>query len=305
MNSAPDYYFLPLKDAPAKVKKIPEIKSLKKAECLVLPDKKNKNQIKLKNYKLDTENLFICAVKNSDTNLSLFLSGRQKNINIFVVMDNCSSLTILCHQNPATDYISINQKAFLDEGASIYWQNITLGGGKTEHHLTAELNGPGARCDVDWVFYARYSEEFNLSCTNIFNAPEGRGQITMKGVAQEKATINCRGMINIGLKGKNTDTYLTQNILMLDPAAKVNAVPGLEIKTNDVKASHSASISRVTEEDLFYFASRGIDEKEGKKMYTEGFLGDLTNKIENEEVRQKVMEDIAEKYEKWGNSAIT
>ena len=67
-------------------------------------------------------------------------------------------------------------------------------------------------------------------------------------------------MIEIGPEGTGTDACLTQEVLMLDPTAKVDAIPALEIRTNDVKASHSASVSRVTEEDLFYFGSRGLDQ---------------------------------------------
>jgi len=60
---------------------------------------------------------------------------------------------------------------------------------------------------------------------------------------------------------------------MLDPTAKVDAVPALEIKANDVKASHSASVRRVTPLDLFSFAARGIEGKMARTMYVEGFLG--------------------------------
>ena len=83
---------------------------------------------------------------------------------------------------------------------------------------------------------------------------------------------------------------------MLDDTAKVDAIPGLEIKTNDVKASHSATISKVTPEDLFYFASRGIAEKEARRMYVQGFLGDLTKRIEHTALRESVLEKIIARY---------
>ena len=118
----------------------------------------------------------------------------------------------------------------------------------------------------------------------------------MKGVAEDKAYVQCNGMINIGLDGGGTDTYLTEDVLMLDASAQVDAIPGLEIKTNDVKASHSATVSRVTDEDLFYFASRGIDNSEARKMYVEGFLGDITDKIANADTKEAVLMAIDSKY---------
>ena len=83
---------------------------------------------------------------------------------------------------------------------------------------------------------------------------------------------------------------------MLDRTAKVDAIPGLEIKTNDVKASHSATVSRVTEEDLFYFGSRGIAEREARRMFVEGFLGELVAKIGDSASRKAILEALEGKY---------
>jgi Fe-S cluster assembly scaffold protein SufB len=96
-------------------------------------------------------------------------------------------------------------------------------------------------------------------------------------VAEGKAYVRCDGLLEIGPGGGGTDAYLTEDVLMLDPTAKIDAVPGLEIKTNDVKASHSATVSRVTPEDLFYFAARGISQAEARRMYVEGFLNSVLN----------------------------
>lgn len=114
----------------------------------------------------------------------------------------------------------------------------------------------------------------------------------MKGVAEQEAFAAVNGMIEIAEGGQGTDTYLTQDVLMLDPVSKIDAIPGLEIRTNDVKASHSATISRVTVEDLFYFQSRGIDEKTARAMYVEGFLGDLTERIEDRVIREEIQKSL-------------
>ena len=118
----------------------------------------------------------------------------------------------------------------------------------------------------------------------------------MKGVAEEKGHVQCDGMIEIGNGGTGTDTYLTQDVLMLDKTAKVDAIPGLEIKTNDVRASHSATVSRVTDENLFYFAARGIIEKEARRMFVEGFLGEMVERIGDRAVREETLASVKGKY---------
>lgn len=114
----------------------------------------------------------------------------------------------------------------------------------------------------------------------------------MKGVVEGKSRIACNGKIEIGLGGSGTQTYLTQNILLLDSTASADAVPGLEIKTNDVKASHSATVSRVNPEDVFYAGTRGISPGDARRMYVEGFLGSVFETMGDETLRAEVMKRI-------------
>lgn len=192
--------------------------------------------------------------------------------------------------------VSIRQRSRVGENATIQWKNVTLGGSTVEHDLQSELTGAHAVSAIDWMFYAKGEEKYRLSARNIFNGRDGGGEITIKGVAEGKAHARCDGMIEIGSGGAGTHTYLTENILMLDATAKVDAIPGLEIKTNDVKASHSASITRVTDDDLFYFAARGIIEKEAKRMFVEGFLREMVSRISDGKVQAEVLASVEGKY---------
>jgi len=141
---------------------------------------------------------------------------------------------------------------------------------------------------VDWVFAVSGTEHQSVNVRNVFDARSGGGEITLKGLASGTAKAGMDGMIEITERGGGTDTYLTEDVLMLDPTATVDAVPGLEIRTNDVKASHSATVSRVTREDLFYFQSRGIDEATARQMFVQGFLSTLLERIPDQAMRDAV-----------------
>ncbi len=220
------------------------------------------------------------------------------NVAVYVLLEARARCEFTCIQLVSPDVgCSILQHVTLREGAEMSSHHASLGGSKSVHEAVTFLEGRNARSDISWVAYAKGKEDHYLSASNVFQAEGGRGEITMKGVAQGSAHITCKGMIAIDTKGQGTDTYLTQDVLMLDSTAKVDAVPGLEIKTNDVKASHSATVSRVTEEDLFYFAARGIDVSLAKRMYVEGFLEDLTGRIADATVREVIAEQVLKKYE--------
>lgn len=183
--------------------------------------------------------------------------------------------------------LSLRQESHLANGARVHFCNIARGD-KIDWSLVSNVEGSDAMSTVDWAFCARRNEAQKISARNIFAGRNGGGEITMKGVAEGKAHVTCHGMIEIAEGGTGTDTYLTEDVLMLDATAKIDAVPGLEIRTNDVKASHSATVSRVTVEDLFYFQSRGIDPKTARQMYVDGFLGSIVDRIESDEVKTVV-----------------
>ena len=240
----------------------------------------------------------IHAAKNVEATVSLFIdpSTDALKADIRITLQPYAKLTVLCLQTMSDASVSITQKSSIEGGAHLSLHTVTLGTGQTVHDTVAHLIGEHATSDINWVFYASGNDRQTLTARNVFEAGNGGGEMALKGVAQYKAHVRCDGMIDIGLDGGGTDTYLTEDVLMLDPSAKVDAVPGLEIKTNDVKASHSATVSKVTLEDLFYFAARGIDQKQARQMYVQGFLGDLVRKIGDAMLREKVIGAIEQKY---------
>ena len=226
-----------------------------------------------------------------------FVSINDTETELDIVIEEDASLTLVCVQNTPCSHGTIHQRTSIGAGAAFHLINITLEGDDVHHDLIARIEGAGGKSTIDWIFYGRGSMKQSLSARNIFDAPCGRGEITVHGVAEDHAQVSFDGCIEITKNGGGTDSYLTEKTLMLDATAKVDAVPGLEIKTNDVKASHSASISKVSNEDLFYFASRGIGEQEARRMYIEGFLGALLERIPDHSLREQIMMEIAKKYE--------
>ena len=214
---------------------------------------------------------------------------------IDVTVETGGDLTLLVLQNADAEKISISQKSTIKEGGALHVHNITLGGSSVEHAVENHLKERGAISNVHWAFFARGTEKYAVTARNVFHAADGGGEMLLKGVAEENAYVSCDGMIDIQAGGRGTDTYLTEDVLMLDSTAKVDAIPGLEIKTNDVKASHSATVSQVTPLDLFYFAARGIDETQARRMYVEGFLEDVVQDLP-ENLKEEIAENIEAKY---------
>lgn len=176
-------------------------------------------------------------------------------------------------------------------GGSLFWRPVTIGG-SVRHDIRSTCAGDGARSEAAWIVVARGGDHPKAVIRNAFDARNGGGEVAMRAVALAKGQALLDGRIEIGPGGGGTQTYLTQEALMLDSSAKIDAIPGLEIKTNDVKASHSATVSRVHPEDLFYAGSRGIAPDEARRMLVEGFLGKLLEGVDDADLRARLLERV-------------
>lgn len=258
---------------------------------------------------LKARQIVIEAGRQGAEYLEIIESGKQSSVEIVVergakaTIFDCStsaahSVKVTLAAESTLTYVSLSNASArkltstVGQGAKIHWHCTTIGGSGDSHELISTCIGPKAESTVDWIFSATGKQKQSVSVRNIFDAPEGKGEITLKGIAEEKAFVTCNGMIEITEQGRGTNTYLTEDVLMLDATAHVEAIPALEIRTNDVKASHSATVSRVTAENLFYLQSRGINETKARQMFVEGFLGALTERIADREIRAKVAEAI-------------
>lgn len=103
-------------------------------------------------------------------------------------------------------------------------------------------------------------------------APQTQAQTIMKSVVGKGGSVKLVGKIIIDQEADGCSSFLTQRILLLDPSAKGEAVPELEILNHDVQCSHAASISSIPEEQLHYLMTRGLSRKKATKIIAEGFL---------------------------------
>lgn len=150
--------------------------------------------------------------------------------------------------------------------------------GQEKHTLTEageyifNVTQPGAELEIVGAFEAINSDRIDVEVIIHHQAPHTCARTTLKGVARDQAQLKFTGRIIIDEDCGDTNSFLTERILLLSDQAKAEAIPDLEIKTDDVKCSHAASISRIPEEHLFYLMSRGISRTKAEKILVEGFL---------------------------------
>lgn len=135
-----------------------------------------------------------------------------------------------------------------------------------------ELLGEGAEVTVKGAFASTGKENSIVDLVIHHKAAHTRAQTTLKGVADDASRLSFKGKIVIDPGCPDTQSFLTERILLLSNEASAEAIPELEILSDDVKCSHAASVSKIPEVQLFYLQSRGIARKAAEKLIVESFL---------------------------------
>lgn len=134
------------------------------------------------------------------------------------------------------------------------------------------LEVPGAEAEILGSFEGTGHQKIDVTVIIHHRAPHTQAQTTLKGVGRDSSKIRFVGRIIIDPECGDSHSFLTERILLLSDTATAETVPDLEILTDDVSCSHAASVSRISEEHLFYLMSRGISRATAQKMIVDGFL---------------------------------
>ena len=130
------------------------------------------------------------------------------------------------------------------------------------------LVGEGAEVNVEEIFM---SGSVQSDVTIIHDAMRTKSRVNSRGIVSKGRTVS-HAKIIIPKHGQLSDSFVTQNFILLDESAEAEAVPSLEIEADEVKASHAATIAPLDENKIFYLKSRGIPESEARKLIIESFL---------------------------------
>lgn len=134
------------------------------------------------------------------------------------------------------------------------------------------LSEPGATCQIIGGALLRARQRLELTLDTIHRAPNTKGSTLFKVILKDHARLEFSGMIKIAPAAQGSVDFLRQDSLLLSPGAVSNAIPGLEIEANDVKASHAATAAPLNPEHLFYLRSRGIPIGPATAMISRAFL---------------------------------
>ncbi|MFC5752769.1 Fe-S cluster assembly protein SufD [Actinomadura rugatobispora] len=215
--------------------------------------------------------------------------------NVEFVVGDGARLSVISLQDWSDDTVHVShQHALLGRDARFVSHNVTLGGDLVRISPTVSYDKPGGDAELYGVYFADGGQHLEHRLLVDHAVPHCRSRVDYRGALQDRdAHAVWIGDVIIRAEAEGTDTYELNRNLVLTDGTRVDSVPNLEILTGEVAgAGHASASGRLDDEHLFYLQARGITYDDARRMVVRGFLGQLIERIEVEEVREKVAEAI-------------
>jgi Fe-S cluster assembly protein SufB len=183
-------------------------------------------------------------------------------------------------QNWANNIYNLVTKRAVAYGDSLVeWVDGNLGSRLTMKYPAIYMLEPGARGEVLSVAFASHGQHQDAGAKVVHCAPHTSSRIVSKSISKNGGRASYRGLCKVMSGAKKSKSSVVCDALILDPQSRSDTYPYLEIEEQDVTIGHEASVSRIDEEQLFYCASRGLNEAEASTMIVSGFIEPLVKEL--------------------------
>ena len=217
--------------------------------------------------------------------------------NIEIIVDDEASLKVVALHEWEDDTIHLGvHHATVGRAASLNHSLITFGGAAVRVNPEIHLDGNGSEADVRGLYYADAGQHFEHQVWGDHAAERTRIDVNYKGALQgQGARTVWIGDVLIREGAVGTDSYEQNRNLVLSDGARADSVPNLEIECGDIEgAGHASATGRFDEQHLFYLMARGIDELSARRLVVHGFLNEIVQQLDDEELVERVENRLEE-----------
>ena len=138
-------------------------------------------------------------------------------------------------------------------------------------NVEIEISGNDSSFDYYGVLDGKDEDEFDISTIVTHVGLKAKSNVWIKGVLRNNSRVEVRGLIKVLNGAKGSDGKFKAEFLVFDNAV-AKPIPGLEIEENDVAVGHSAWVTKVSEDMIFYLMTKGLSRKKSEKAIIDGFL---------------------------------
>jgi len=176
-------------------------------------------------------------------------------------------------------YNLVTKRAMAYQDAFMEWIDGNLGSKLTMKYPSVYLMEPGAYGEVLSIAFSSRGQHQDAGAKMVHCAPNTSSRIVSKSISKNGGRSSYRGLVKIEKGAKNSKSSVVCDALILDAESRSDTYPYIDIKEQDVVVEHEASVSKISEEQLFYLTNRGLTTNEASSMIVGGFIEPLVKEL--------------------------
>ncbi len=176
-------------------------------------------------------------------------------------------------------YNLVTKRATAAEGATMEWIDGNLGSKVTMKYPAVFLMGQHAKGETLSIAFAGEGQHQDAGSKMVHCAPNTSSSIVSKSVARGGGRTSYRGLVQIQKGAHGSKSTVRCDALLVDDISRSDTYPYVDVREDDVSMGHEASVSKVSEDQLFYLMSRGMTEEEAMAMIVRGFIEPIAREL--------------------------
>ena len=176
-------------------------------------------------------------------------------------------------------YNLVTKRAVVQAGASMEWIDGNIGSKVTMKYPSVYLMGEHARGETLSVAFAGAGQHQDAGAKMVHCAPGTSSQIISKSVARGGGRTSYRGLVQVQEGASHSKSTVKCDALLVDTVSRSDTYPYVDVREDDVEMGHEASVSKISEDQLFYLMSRGMTEDEAAATIVRGFVEPIAREL--------------------------
>src|ERR1700686_5001666 len=179
----------------------------------------------------------------------------------------------------ANVYNLVTKRAVAQQGATMEWIDGNIGSKVTMKYPAVYLMGEHARGETLSVAFAGPGQHQDAGAKMVHCAPNTSSQIVSKSVARGGGRTSYRGLVQVQEGAAHSKSTVKCDALLVDTISRSDTYPYVDVREDDVEMGHEASVSKISEDQLFYLMSRGMTEDEAAATVVRGFVEPIAREL--------------------------
>ena len=176
-------------------------------------------------------------------------------------------------------YNLVTKRAVAYEGATMEWIDGNIGSKVTMKYPAVYLMGEHAKGETLSIAFAGEGQHQDAGSKMVHMAPNTSSNIVSKSVARGGGRTSYRGLVEIGEGAHGSKSNVLCDALLVDTISRSDTYPYVDVREDDVSMGHEATVSKVSDDQLFYLMSRGMTEFEAMAMIVRGFVEPIAKEL--------------------------